>query len=95
MQSQCVIKVVAVVGEDTFNILKNTAGLYFANTPLDVDIPLSWGFTDSVEKAKKFDFESAYAFYTQTSKCRPIRPDGKPNKPLTVFTVAIQPIGDS
>ena len=40
--------------------------------------------------AMHFDsFTQAHAFWNQQSKLRPLRPDGRPNKPLTAFTVEI------
>jgi hypothetical protein len=42
------------------------------------------------EYAMRFDsFSQAHAFWNQQSKTRPLRPDGKPNKPLTAFTIEI------
>jgi hypothetical protein len=36
------------------------------------------------------DAATAWAFWQQTSTVRPTRDDGKPNRPLTAFTVMIQ-----
>lgn len=40
--------------------------------------------TPDVAKAKWFaDMADALEFWGRSPKCRPIRPDGKPNRPLT------------
>jgi len=40
--------------------------------------------------AKQFtDRMEAFEFWRQTSTVRPVREDGKPNRPLTAFTVSI------
>jgi len=51
-----------------------------------------WGeFTDDVNKAKRFGtFAEAMAFWNQQSKINPLRPDGRPNKPLTALTAVIE-----
>jgi hypothetical protein len=36
--------------------------------------------------------EEAWDFYRQQSTTHPTRPDGKPNRPLTAFTVTIEPM---
>ena len=46
-------------------------------------------FTPDVAKAMKFDsFIAAMECWSKQSKTRPLRPDGKPNKPLTAFSVS-------
>lgn len=48
-------------------------------------------WTTDPAKAKRFpDMEAAMAFYRQSPASRPTRDDGKPNRPLTVFTVLIE-----
>jgi hypothetical protein len=48
-------------------------------------------FTDRIEHALKFASKvDAMAFWNTQSKVRPLRPDGRPNKPLTAFTVEIE-----
>jgi hypothetical protein len=43
------------------------------------------------EEAKKFDSAGdALRFYRQVSTVRPVRPDGKPNRPLTAYTISIE-----
>lgn len=38
---------------------------------------------------------AAFEYWRQPSKVRPLRDDGKPNRPLTAFTVQIVPLGRS
>ena len=46
-------------------------------------------FTPDVAKAMKFDsFYAAMECWSRQSKTLPLRPDGKPNKPLTAFSVS-------
>ena len=48
-------------------------------------------FTADPEEALAFDsMADAIAFYRQRSKVRPVRPDGKLNRPLTAFTVSFR-----
>ena len=37
--------------------------------------------------------EAAFDTYLLTSKKTPVRPDGKPNRPLTAYTITIEPFG--
>ncbi len=47
-------------------------------------------FTSNVEDAMEFETVSAAAeFWKTVPKCRPIREDGEPNRPLTCSTVEI------
>lgn len=47
-------------------------------------------FTDDLAKAMHFlSSEQAFTFWHTQSKVRPLRPDGKPNKPLTAYTVML------
>lgn len=49
-------------------------------------------FTRDIRKARKFDKrEEAFLYWQQQSRVMPLRPDGKPNKPLTCYTVEIAP----
>lgn len=49
-------------------------------------------FTQDIRKAMRFsNTGEAMAFAMQTSKKRPLRPDGKPNKPLTAFHLMFEP----
>ena len=48
-------------------------------------------FTDSTIKAKPFPSKaSAFDFWRNQSRTRPLRPDGKANRPLTALTVSIE-----
>lgn len=53
-----------------------------------------WGeFTSDVAEAKRFlNLSDAMLFWRRTSKTRPLRADGKPNRPLTSLTVTVVPI---
>jgi hypothetical protein len=47
------------------------------------------------DKAKQFaDMEAALEFWKQQSKRRPLRPDGKPNRPLTAYTVTFEHVDE-
>jgi hypothetical protein len=44
-------------------------------------------------QAKRFrDVDAALRFWNTQSKAVPLRPDGLPNKPLTAFTVTLEPL---
>lgn len=47
------------------------------------------GTADSADALKFETAGDALAFWHQTSTVRPLRPDGKPNKPLTAYHVEI------
>lgn len=52
-------------------------------------------FTPDVVKAMKFvDKGAAYAFWKRTPAIKPIREDGKPNRPLTAASVVFAPEED-
>jgi hypothetical protein len=47
--------------------------------------------TNNKGDAKQFaDLEAALEFWKQQSKRLPLRPDGKPNRPLTAFTITFE-----
>lgn len=50
-------------------------------------------WTDEVKKAMKFEtfMDAATAWKTQSKK-RPFRDDGKPNRPLTAYSVTIESV---
>lgn len=51
------------------------------------------GWTDDVAKARKFSsFEAASECWRAVSIVRPVRPDGKPNRPLTAYSVSIEQV---
>lgn len=48
-------------------------------------------WTDDPASAMTFeDFAAAWTTYTQQSVTKPLRPDGKPNRPLTTYTVEVR-----
>lgn len=48
-------------------------------------------FTDDKEKAIKFrDLAHAFETWKTQSKVRPLRADGKPNRPLTAFSITFE-----
>lgn len=51
-------------------------------------------FTDNQSKALRFDKSSAFECWRLVSAIRPVRMDGKPNRPLTAFHVSIHPYGE-
>ena len=52
--------------------------------------------TANLDDALKFEtWPAAFEFWKQQSRRCPLRMDGKPNRPLTAFTVTIEPIVDS
>ena len=53
----------------------------------------SWEFSIDPAKAMRFvDGGAAAKCWRTVSKSRPVRPDGKPNRPLTAITVSIETI---
>lgn len=51
----------------------------------------SFIWSPDIEQAKRFpDAMEALRVWNAVPKCRPVRPDGKPNKPLTAFTVSVE-----
>ena len=49
-------------------------------------------FTSHRDRAKRFNSHGeAMNFWRLQSKTRPTRPDGKANRPLTAFTMLVQP----
>jgi hypothetical protein len=52
-------------------------------------------WTDDIEKAKRFaSFSEAMNCWKAQSSVRPFRSDGRPNRPLTAFSVSPQLIED-
>lgn len=48
-------------------------------------------FTPDKSKAKRFkSVEAAHKCWLTQSKTRPLRPDGKPNRPLTAFNMTFE-----
>lgn len=51
--------------------------------------------TAAIEKAKHFpDASEALGFWRTQSRVRPLRPDGKPNRPLTAYTIEVVRLND-
>jgi hypothetical protein len=48
--------------------------------------------TDPLQAKMYADAKEATAEWRAVSHVRPVRPDGKPNRPLTAFTVEIRPL---
>lgn len=46
--------------------------------------------TDRAEARVFADAGEAHEFWRQVSRANPVRPDGEPNRPLTIFTVTIE-----
>lgn len=56
----------------------------------------SFIWSPDIEQAKRFPTAAeAFEMWTAVPACRPTRPDGKPNKPLTAFTVTIEDAPES
>ena len=60
--------------------------------PLEISYPTGvYGVTTDTRKAMAFQCATdAWAFWHQQSRRTPLRPDGKPNRPLTAYTVDIR-----
>jgi hypothetical protein len=49
-------------------------------------------WTADPEKAMRFaDVSAAMQCLRQVPECRPVRPDGKPNRPLTAYHITFEP----
>lgn len=49
--------------------------------------------SDDPERAMAFaSFDEAVLYWQRQSERTPLRPDGRPNRPLTAFTVEIEPL---
>ena len=58
----------------------------YVATIKDIDEPCAWRFTKAPNKAKRFaDIAEALEFYRTQSARRPLRDDGRPNRPLAAF----------
>jgi len=73
---------------------KGTLGLYVKDCEVDAnDGRGEVTFTDDKAEAKQFpDVGAAYQFYGRQSITRPLRPDGKPNRPLTAYNITFERI---
>lgn len=49
--------------------------------------------TKDRDKALRFaTAPAALAFWQQSPRCQPLRPDGRPNRPLTAYTIEIEAV---
>jgi hypothetical protein len=73
------------------------AGLYLS--ALDVDAYDGLGYaaaTRVLDNALRFPtYEAAFEAWRQQSRVRPLRPDGKPNRPATAFSVTFDRVDDA
>ena len=52
-------------------------------------------FTEDASSAMSFNsFSDAFEFWNMVSTVKPVREDGKPNKPMTAMSVAIKTVDD-
>lgn len=69
-------------------------GMYVQSVDFEADMTLpnavlGW-FTEDIDKAKRFkDLGEALEYWKTERKRDGLRPDGKPNRPLTAFTISI------
>ena len=76
--------VIKIIGEEL--------GVDFYIMDFDLD-SLTLETTSDKTEAKQFpDMVSAIEFWKQQSKILPFRPDGKPNRPLTAFTITFEQV---
>ena len=92
---QCVIIYMGLAGRFIDNAEPPAVGSYLQ----DYDPEYAGGrgqanWTTDPAKALIFNTGAeAVALYMSVPKTRPLRPDGKPNRPLTTYTVVIEPFG--
>jgi hypothetical protein len=90
----CVIKIIELVG--VANPLSSPDSMRPGEFLCSFDPDAYGGIgraesTPDVEQALKFaDAKDAYECWRKQSTVRPLRDDGKPNRPLTAYTVEIQ-----
>ena len=86
------IRAVRLEGRQAYGI--DPAGLWLAS--YDPEFAEGRGlcdFTDDPASAARFpSAQAAMACYQARSRRQPTRPDGRPNKPLTAYTVTIEPL---
>jgi hypothetical protein len=92
-----IIKCVGLAG-NVINVINDDKpdGMYLAS--FDVDAFEGRGTSawakDRYDAMIFMDFAAAHAHWSQQSTVLPFRPDGRPNKPLTAFTVEIEKLTD-
>ena len=83
------IWVTELVGKDPMGLFADSVGKFIAHIG-DIDDPRTWYFTDDPSKARLFkDLTCAQEFYCWQSRCRPVREDGKDNRPLRAFSIQL------
>ena len=87
-----VMRVVELVGRDDGGL--DDGGLdavgKFVHSIPDIDHPCTWKFTAHLTKAKRFDnLVQAFDLHRMQSLRAPLRADGKPNRPLTAYSVNV------
>lgn len=86
-----VIRVHAVCGCPQLN--SDVAGMFIES----FDVNANDGRGEAMLTARRFRAlrfdtpEAAFRAYTRQSDVKPLRPDGRPNRPLTSYTVEIEP----
>ena len=82
-----VIRVMDLCGRAVASVAYDAIGKFIVSVD-DIDDPTTWRFTEVAVEAKVFeDMASAFVFYRAQSKHMPMRLDGRPNRPLTAFSV--------
>lgn len=76
-------------GENTSGV---SLGSYLAGYDVDAHGGRGWAhWSANLDDALRFETNvAATEVWRKQSTVRPIRPDGKPNRPLTAFTVTIE-----
>lgn len=92
---------VIVLAEKKGRILKKTARSRFRPSYLKAYDPEAYdgmgeatSTFDLAEAARFATFSDALACYRTVPANRPTRPDGRPNRPLTAFTVAFREVSE-
>jgi len=87
-----VIRIIYLGGSDTYFPDPQAEGYYIKSHDPDAFNGLGHLVTTmDRDKAKTFSsLEAAVRFYKQQSTVRPLRPDGKPNRPLTAYTISLE-----
>jgi hypothetical protein len=88
MADQWVLRIVGSPVELWFNPEDTTDGLWIIDyDPDGYEGCGDWTHTKDRRRARRFPSAAAVLdYYRQQSTVLPLRPDGKPNRPLTMFT---------
>lgn len=85
--------IIKIIFNEALGLPSGVDGTYIKSYVPDTD-PEGRGdlvVTHDTLAAKRFpDFIDAVSFWKQQSKRNPLRPDGKPNRPLTAYTVTFE-----